>query len=61
MYAKSIRPSVKRDDQIARSNLRAVRDKNVPAKRSDFFFFYRKIENVKLFSIIISKVWYYYF
>ena len=56
MYAKSIRPSVKRDDQIARSNLRAVRDKNVPAKRSDFFFFYRKIENVKLFSIIISKV-----
>ena len=32
MYAKSTRPSAKRDDQIAR-------DENVPPKRADFFFF----------------------
>ena len=43
MYAKSTRPSAKRDDQIARSSLRAkraareARDENVPAKRADFF------------------------
>ena len=40
MYAKSTRPSAKRDDQIARSNLRAAReacDENVTAKRADFF------------------------
>ena len=39
MYAKSTRPSAKRDDQIARSSLRAkraARDENVPAKRADF-------------------------
>ena len=53
MYAKSTRPSAKRevqkdrsakrDDQIARSSLRAkraARDENVPAKRADFFFYY---------------------
>ena len=45
MYAKSTRPSAKRDDRIARprarSNLRAARearDENVPAKRADFLF-----------------------
>ena len=50
MYAKSTIPSAKRevqkersakrDDRIARSNLRAAReahDENVPAKRADFF------------------------
>ena len=50
MYAKSTSPSAKRevqkdrsakrDDQIARSSLRAkraARDENVPAKRADFF------------------------
>ena len=43
MYAKSTRPSAKRDDRIARSNLRAkwaareARNENVPAKQADFF------------------------
>ena len=50
MYAKSIRQiakrevhqerNAKRDDRIARSNLRAARearDENVPADRADFF------------------------
>ena len=51
MYAKSTRPSAKRevqkdrsakrDDQIARPRraqaAREARDKNVPAKRADFF------------------------
>ena len=42
MFAKSTRPSAKRDDRIARSNLRAkraARDENVSAKRADFFEF----------------------
>ena len=50
MYAKSTRPSakrevqkersVKRDVQKFRSAKRAARDENVPAKRADFFYLY---------------------
>ena len=59
MYAESTRPSAKRevqkersakrDDRIARSNLRAkraarkARDENVPAKRADFFILFSTI------------------
>ena len=42
MYAKNMRASAMRDDGIARLILRAkraVREKNVPAKRTDFLKF----------------------
>ena len=41
MYAKSIRPSAKRDDQIAALGALKLtseaRDESVPAQRADFF------------------------
>ena len=48
MYAKSTRPSAKRDDQIARSSLwvaSEARDENVPAKRADFFLFFIRLND----------------
>ena len=43
MYAKSTKPSAKREIQKERSAKRAARDENLPAKRADFFFY--KYEN----------------
>ena len=74
MYAKSTRPSAKRevqkersaerDDQIARSNLRAARkarDENMPAKRADFFLLYfakQSFSMILILETILSVVFY---
>ena len=43
MYAKNIRPSAKRDNRIARPRRAQTcerSDKNVSAKRSDFYYYW---------------------